>query len=79
MNVTDSDSVQKAFDQVFERFGGLDALINNAGITRDQLLLRMKDEDFFGRGPADESSKEGPIFVLRPPLSPCSRPAPGQS
>ena len=29
-----------------EKFGGLDALVNNAGVTRDQLLMRMKEEDF---------------------------------
>lgn len=46
MNVADSDSVKEGFNQVLERFDKLDGLINNAGITRDQLLLRMKDEDF---------------------------------
>src|SRR4051812_17980819 len=46
MDVSNSDSVQKAFDQVLERLGGLDGLVNNAGITKDTLLLRMKDEDF---------------------------------
>lgn len=46
MEVGDSNSVQAAVHQVLERFGRIDGLVNNAGITRDQLLLRMKDEDF---------------------------------
>lgn len=46
MNVADSSSVEKGFEQVLEKFGKLDGLVNNAGITRDQLLLRMKEEDF---------------------------------
>src|SRR4051812_18050576 len=46
MDVGSSDSVQSGFDKVLEHFGNLDGLINNAGITRDTLLLRMKEEDF---------------------------------
>lgn len=46
LDVTSADSVNAAFDQVIKTFDGLDGLINNAGITRDQLLMRMKDEDF---------------------------------
>lgn len=46
LDVTSSDSVNSAFDEVLKSFDGIDALVNNAGITRDQLLMRMKDEDF---------------------------------
>ncbi len=46
LNVGDEASVQAAFDEVAKTFGKLDGLVNNAGITRDQLLLRMKTEDF---------------------------------
>lgn len=46
MNVTDSTSVENGFKQIFAKFESLDGLVNNAGITRDQLLMRMKDEEF---------------------------------
>lgn len=47
-NVTDKDAVEamiKTFDQHFDT---LDVLINNAGITKDNLLIRMKEEDWDG-------------------------------
>lgn len=46
LNVTSSESVGQAFDQILKSFERIDGLVNNAGITRDQLLMRMKDEDF---------------------------------
>lgn len=46
MNIAETDSVAQGMSEVFERFSSLDGLVNNAGITRDQLMLRMKDEDF---------------------------------
>jgi 3-oxoacyl-[acyl-carrier protein] reductase len=46
LNVGDAASVDAAFDKILTDFGGIDGLVNNAGITRDQLLMRMKDEDF---------------------------------
>lgn len=46
LQVANEESVQKAFEQVLSLWGGLDGLVNNAGITRDQLLLRMKSDDF---------------------------------
>lgn len=45
MDVKDSSSIQAGISQVLETFGELHGLVNNAGITKDQLLLRMKDED----------------------------------
>ncbi len=46
MDISNADSVEQGFEQIFKQFGKIDGLINNAGITRDQLLLRMKNEDF---------------------------------
>lgn len=45
-NVSDETSIQEGFSLVASEFGSLYGLVNNAGITRDQLLLRMKDSDF---------------------------------
>ncbi len=45
-DVSDSDRAGEVVKQFIERFGQLDCLVNNAGITRDNLLLRMKDEDW---------------------------------
>lgn len=44
--MTDTDSVNAAFDTAEEAHGPVQVLVANAGITRDNLLLRMSDEDF---------------------------------
>jgi 3-oxoacyl-[acyl-carrier protein] reductase len=46
VNVVDTQMVKNAVDQVVKDFGKLDNLVNNAGITRDNLLLRIKEEDW---------------------------------
>jgi 3-oxoacyl-[acyl-carrier protein] reductase len=46
VDVSDSAAVQTAVDQIIEKFGKIDILINNAGITRDNLLIRMSEEDW---------------------------------
>jgi 3-oxoacyl-[acyl-carrier protein] reductase len=45
-DVTDPGAVDRAFQEALEALGRIDILVNNAGITRDQLLLRMADEDW---------------------------------
>lgn len=45
-NVTESTEVNEMMEQIAAEFGSLDILVNNAGITRDNLLLRMKEEDW---------------------------------
>ena len=46
MNVTSKEEVDSTSAKVIEAFGDIHGVVNNAGITKDQLLLRMKDEDF---------------------------------
>jgi 3-oxoacyl-[acyl-carrier protein] reductase len=45
-DVADAEAVHRVIETTTERFGRLDVLVNNAGITRDQLLLRMKRDDW---------------------------------
>ncbi len=45
-DVADADAVHRVIEATLARFGRLDVLVNNAGITRDQLLLRMKRDDW---------------------------------
>jgi hypothetical protein len=46
VNITDPAAVEMAVAMALERFGRLDILVNNAGVTRDNLLARMKREDW---------------------------------
>ncbi|MGG4610207.1 3-oxoacyl-ACP reductase FabG [Providencia sp. Me31A] len=46
LNVTDAASIEETLTQIREEFGEIDILINNAGITRDNLLMRMKEEEW---------------------------------
>ena len=46
MDVTDSQGVTAMIDDVADKYGRIDVLVNNAGITRDGLLLRMDDADW---------------------------------
>ncbi len=44
LDVSNSGEVEKAFEEIRKEFGRIDILINNAGITKDGLLMRMKEE-----------------------------------
>ncbi|HSI48449.1 MAG TPA: 3-oxoacyl-ACP reductase FabG [Ideonella sp.] len=46
LDVTDAAAVDACMDQLVKDQGGLHVLVNNAGITRDQLAMRMKDDDW---------------------------------
>lgn len=45
-NAADFNEAQKLVDDVMADFGNIDILINNAGVTKDNLLMRMSEEDF---------------------------------
>ncbi|MFB0963732.1 MAG: 3-oxoacyl-ACP reductase FabG [Pseudomonas sp.] len=47
LNVCDADSVTATLERIQAEFGAPLILVNNAGITRDNLMLRMKDEEWF--------------------------------
>lgn len=47
LDVADSASVDAVLEQIQKDFGAVTILVNNAGITRDNLMLRMKDEEWF--------------------------------
>ena len=46
LDVTDGAAVETLIDGIAKEFGAVSILVNNAGITRDQLLMRMKEEDW---------------------------------
>ena len=46
LNVTDAAALDSVLDGIAKEFGPISILVNNAGITRDNLLMRMKDEDW---------------------------------
>lgn len=46
MDVTSKDDISDVFHNIRDKFGSVSALINNAGITQDNLFMRMKDEEW---------------------------------
>lgn len=46
LNVTDQTSIDQTLADIRKEFGEIDILVNNAGITRDNLLMRMKDDEW---------------------------------
>ncbi|MEU1628948.1 3-oxoacyl-[acyl-carrier-protein] reductase [Streptomyces sp. NPDC020096] len=45
-DITDPEQVEQAYKEVEDKHGAVEVLVANAGVTRDQLLLRMSEEDF---------------------------------
>jgi len=46
VDVSSSEDVSRFFEEALEKLGGLNILVNNAGITRDGLIIRLSDEDW---------------------------------
>ncbi|WP_035477502.1 3-oxoacyl-ACP reductase FabG [Aliagarivorans taiwanensis] len=46
LNVTSSESIEQLFATIKEKHGDIDILVNNAGITRDNLMMRMKEDEW---------------------------------
>ena len=45
-SVTDKEQIEEAMKEVFEKYGSIDVLVNNAGVIRDNMLFKMTDEDW---------------------------------
>ena len=46
LDVTDNEQISNEVKSIHEEFGSVDILVNNAGITRDNILLRMKEDEW---------------------------------
>lgn len=62
MDVSQSSEVEAVGTQVMADFGQIHGVVNNAGITKDQLILRMKDEDF---SQVIKTNLEGVFYVTK--------------
>ncbi len=62
LDVSQSADVEAVGQQVMADFGQIHGVVNNAGITKDQLILRMKDEDF---SQVIKTNLEGVFFVTK--------------
>ncbi|MCD8513782.1 MAG: 3-oxoacyl-ACP reductase FabG [Nitrincola sp.] len=46
LDVSNAESIDQVLKAIVERFGAIDILVNNAGITRDNIMMRMKDDEW---------------------------------
>ena len=46
MNVTEGDSIENCFKDILSKYNAIDILVNNAGITKDNLIMRMSEQDW---------------------------------
>jgi 3-oxoacyl-[acyl-carrier protein] reductase len=61
-DISDAGEVERAFGEIRERFGPVRVLVNNAGITRDGLAIRMPDDDF---GSVVDTNLKGAFFCTK--------------
>ncbi|WP_030544547.1 3-oxoacyl-[acyl-carrier-protein] reductase [Streptomyces albus] len=61
-DITDPEQVEQAYKEIEERHGPVEVLVANAGVTRDQLLMRMSEEDF---GTVVETNLTGTFRVVK--------------
>ena len=66
MDVSNEDGAKAAIKAAIERFGEIDVLVNNAGVTRDTLLLRMKRADW---DTVLQTNLSGPFFCTQAAIS----------
>ena len=71
-NLSDGAAVDQLVPQAVEVLGKLDILVNNAGVTKDNLLMRMKDEEF---GEVIRINLEAAFRLMRAASRPMSSPA----
>lgn len=67
-DVSQSSGVEALFKASQEAFGGVDILVNNAGITRDQLTMRLSEEDWDS---VIQTNLKSVFCVPRPPSARC--------
>ncbi len=61
-NISDFDAVSDTVSEIIKDFGGVDILINNAGITNDKLLMQMKEDDI---SDVIDVNLKGSMYVTR--------------
>ncbi len=66
VDVTDAAAVERGFDEVVQRFGGLGALINNAGILADAQLVQARDGVVSGQMEEASTATSGRLITWRP-------------
>jgi len=70
LDLASHDSIKEAFSKVAKEFGRIDILINNAGVTKDNLALRMKPDDW---NLVLQTNLSGAFFCIQQVISPMMR------
>nr|MDQ6908740.1 3-oxoacyl-ACP reductase FabG [Chloroflexota bacterium] len=69
-DVSKRDDAERLIETAIQQYGRIDVLVNNAGITRDQLLMRMTDEDWDA---VLDTNLKGAFYTTRAALRPMLR------